>query len=41
MLSTTDEAFGGSGEAPALNGVMGDRIVTVPARSALIFKVGH
>jgi maltooligosyltrehalose trehalohydrolase len=41
MLSTTDEAFGGSGEAPVLNGVMGDRIVTVPARSALIFKVGH
>ncbi|HEV2073836.1 MAG TPA: DUF3459 domain-containing protein, partial [Thermomicrobiales bacterium] len=40
MLTTTDAQFGGSGEVPAITGLLGERCVTVPARSALIFAVG-
>lgn len=39
LLSTTDEAYGGSGEVPDLAGVLEERVVTVPARSALVFAI--
>lgn len=39
LLSTTDEAFGGSRDVPQIAGLLGDRVLTVPARSALIFAV--
>lgn len=40
VLSTADETFGGSGEQPVLSGVLGQRSIIVPARSALIFTIG-
>lgn len=40
MLSTTEEQFGGNGDVPEISGMLGERCVTVPARSALIFTVG-
>jgi maltooligosyltrehalose trehalohydrolase len=39
LLSTSDEAFGGSGDAVAVSGLLGDRTVTIPARSAVVFAV--
>jgi maltooligosyltrehalose trehalohydrolase len=39
LLSTTQESYGGSGEVPRTSGVLGDRVLTVPARSAVIFAV--
>ncbi len=40
ILSTTGAQFGGSGDVPEITGLLGERCVTVPARSALIFAVG-
>jgi len=40
MLSTTDEAFGGQGTLPTMCGFGQNRVVTVPARSALVFAIG-
>lgn len=40
MLSTTDEIFGGNGHQPVMRGFGKDRVVTVPARSALVFAIG-
>ena len=39
LLSTSDEAFGGSGDTVDVDGLLGDRRVTIPARSAVIFAV--
>lgn len=40
MLSTTSEEFGGSGVKPEATGVLGRKVVHVPARSAVIWEIG-
>ncbi len=39
LCATTDPAFGGSGDEVRMSGVLGERVITVPARSAALFAV--
>lgn len=40
MLSTTSDEFGGSGVQPEATGVLGQKVVHVPARAAVVWKIG-
>jgi maltooligosyltrehalose trehalohydrolase len=39
LCATTEREFGGSGKPVEVSGVLGDRVITVPARSAVAFAV--
>ena len=39
LCATTEREFGGTGDAIEISGVLGDRVITVPARSAIAFAV--